>query len=156
MVRFFAVGQEAIGVIAIGQQATGIIAVGQLATGVIAIGQLARGVIVVGQMAVGLVALGQLAVGVAWAAGMVGVGGSSGGLLVLAPFGKVSFASMRRLRPKFVPRRPFRAWMLLPFIAACGIWIFAATIPLVHEVGRDAGIFKEATPTTVPGPKVLR
>ena len=154
--RFFAVGQEAIGVIAIGQQATGIVAVGQLATGVIAVGQLARGVIVVGQLAVGLVALGQLAVGVAWAAGMVGIGGSSGGLLVLAPFGKVSFASMRRLRPKFVPRRPFRAWMVLPFIAACGVWVSAAAIPLAHELGRVGGIFKEATPTTVPGPNVLR
>ena len=62
--RFFAVGQEAIGVIAIGQQATGIIAVGQLATGVIAVGQLARGVIVIGQWAVGLVALGQLYVSI--------------------------------------------------------------------------------------------
>ena len=94
--------------IAFGQKATGIVAVGQLATGVIAIGQLARGVIVVGQMAVGFVALGQLAVGVAWVAGMIGVGGTSGGILVVAPFGNVSLASMWKMRPKFVRRRPFR------------------------------------------------
>lgn len=82
--RWFDVGQEAEGVIAIGQQATGVIAIGQLALGVVAIGQLARGVIVIGQLGIGVVTVGQLPLGVVWSAGMVGVGGTSPGWLVLS------------------------------------------------------------------------
>lgn len=81
--RWFDVGVEAEGVIAIGQRATGVIAIGQVALGVVAIGQLARGFLVVGQLGIGLVTLGQLSAGVVWSAGMVGVGGTSPGWLVL-------------------------------------------------------------------------
>lgn len=81
--RWFDVGVEAKGVIAIGQHATGVIAIGQVALGVVAVGQLARGVVVVGQLGAGLVTIGQLSLGVAWNAGMVGVGGTSPGWLVL-------------------------------------------------------------------------
>ena len=145
--------------IAFGQKATGIVAVGQLATGVIAIGRLARRVIVVGQMADGFVALGQLAVGVAWVAGMIGVGGTSGGILVVAPFGNVSLASMWKMRPKFVRRRPFRLWMVVPFLAGTALRVAVAALPLAHDLFRDGGILKGPTPsvpTTVPGPTMLR
>lgn len=74
-IKWFAVGQEAVGVIAVGQVATGVIAIGQGATGVIAIGQLARGIFVVGQLAYGVVAIGQLGIGVGLVGGMVGIGG---------------------------------------------------------------------------------
>ena len=141
--------------IAVGQQATGIVAVGQLATGVIAIGQLARGVIVVGQLAVGVVALGQLAVGVGWAAGLVGAGGTSGGLFVVAPFGDVSLRSMATLRPK-LRRRPLRLWALAPWIAAIALWVFAAALPLADELTRPGGILQDPVSTTVPVPPVLR
>lgn len=73
-IKWFSVGQEAVGVIAIGQLATGVVAFGQVATGVIAVGQLARGVIVVGQLAYGVVAIGQLGIGVGVVGGMIGVG----------------------------------------------------------------------------------
>jgi hypothetical protein len=77
-VRWFAFGEEAVGVIAIGQVATGVVAIGQIATGVVAVGQLARGVFVVGQLAFGVVSFGQLSLGLAWAGGMVGLGGRAG------------------------------------------------------------------------------
>lgn len=98
MIRWFAFGQHATGVIAIGQEAVGVIAIGQLATGVVAVGQLARGVVVVGQLAVGVVAIGQLGIGVAWAAGMVGIGGRAGFGWILPLF----------------PRRPATATATLP------------------------------------------
>jgi hypothetical protein len=91
----FAVGQFAHGFIAVGQVASGFIAIGQEATGVIAIGQLARGFVAIGQLAVGVFAIGMGAVGVAWASGMVGVGGTSGpGLVLYGLFGR---ARMRQL-----------------------------------------------------------
>ena len=73
------------------------------ATGIIAVEQLARGIFAIGPLSLGVVALGHLATGVRWGAGMVDVGGTSGGLLVLAPFGKGSFSSIRRLRPELLP-----------------------------------------------------
>jgi hypothetical protein len=88
----FAVGQFAHGFVAVGQVASGFIAIGQEATGVIAIGQLARGFVAVGQLAVGVFAIGMGAVGVAWASGMVGVGGTSGpGLVLYGLFGRFRF-----------------------------------------------------------------
>ncbi len=85
--QFFAVGQEAHGVIAIGQMATGVVAIGQMATGVIAVGQVARGVVAVGMLAFGLVSFGMISVGLIFAAGMLGAGGRSGpgGILPLVP-----------------------------------------------------------------------
>jgi len=83
VITWFDVGEDARGVVAIGAQATGVIAIGQVATGFVAIGQLARGVIVVGQLAAGVVTIGQLSFGVGWNAGMLGVGGTSPGWLVL-------------------------------------------------------------------------
>jgi hypothetical protein len=85
--QFFAVGQEAHGVIAIGQMATGVIAIGQVATGVIAIGQVARGVVAVGMLAFGLVSLGMVSVGLIFAAGILGAGGRAGpgGIIPLVP-----------------------------------------------------------------------
>lgn len=43
-----------------------------------------RGVIVIGQLGIGVVTVGQLPLGVVWSAGMVGVGGTSPGWLVLS------------------------------------------------------------------------
>lgn len=77
-IQFFAVGQEATGVIAIGQMATGVVAIGQMATGVIAIGQLSRGVVAVGMLSVGLVSVGMLSFGLVYCIGMLGAGGMRG------------------------------------------------------------------------------
>lgn len=82
-IQFFAVGQEATGVIAVGQLATGFIAIGQGATGVIAIGQMARGVVAVGMLSVGIVSVGMLSFGLAYSVGMIGAGGKGGGGLIL-------------------------------------------------------------------------
>jgi hypothetical protein len=87
MIKWLDVGVEAEGFVAVGQHAVGVIAIGQVATGVVAIGQLARGVIVVGQLAAGIIVLGQLSLGVAWSAGMVGIGATSPGWLVLPLLG---------------------------------------------------------------------
>lgn len=81
-IQFFAVGQEATGVIAVGQMATGVIAIGQMATGFIAIGQLARGVVAVGMLSVGVVSVGMLSGGLAYSVGMIGVGGTGKGAIV--------------------------------------------------------------------------
>ena len=142
--RFFAVGQDAVGVIAIGQQATGVIAIGQLATGVVAIGQLARGVVVFGQLAVGIVSVGMLSLGVAWCVGMVGVGATSGGGLVASPLGVVPFSAIRRLRPHFRPSLRHRPLLWLPVIAIAALWFFAVDRPLVHELTRAGGILHDA------------
>lgn len=82
-IQFFAVGQEATGVIAVGQMATGVVAIGQGATGFIAIGQMARGVIAVGMLSVGIVSVGMLSFGLAYSVGMIGAGGKNGGGLIL-------------------------------------------------------------------------
>jgi hypothetical protein len=66
------------GFFAIGQEAVGVIAFGQLALGVVAIGQLARGVFAVGQLAVGVFAAGQGAVGLWHGSGMVAIAGQRG------------------------------------------------------------------------------
>ncbi len=71
------------GFFAIGQEAVGVIAIGQTALGVFALGQQARGVIAIGQMAIGVVALGQLSIGALWSTGMVGLAGPYGYGLVL-------------------------------------------------------------------------
>ncbi len=155
--RWFAVGEEATGVIAIGQQATGVIAIGQLATGVIAIGQLARGVIVVGQLALGVVCIGQLAVGVAWAGGMLGIGGTTPGLFVLAPFGRVPLGSVLRLRPQLPDRSQLRIWKLVPWLLGVALWVTLAGRPLLDDLRRTDGILGDDVPaTTVPERRVLR
>ena len=88
-VKFFDVGLDAHGFVAIGQQATGFLAIGQLALGVIAIGQLARGIIAIGQVTAGVVAIGQVGLGIVYGAGMLGIGGTAGGLIPLAAFGRI-------------------------------------------------------------------
>lgn len=87
--KLFDVGVEARGWVAIGQHATGFLAIGQLALGVVAIGQLSRGIIAIGQVCVGVVAIGQVGVGLGYGAGMLGVGGTAGGLVPLAAFGRI-------------------------------------------------------------------
>jgi hypothetical protein len=82
-IQFFAVGQEATGVIAVGQMATGVIAIGQMATGVIAIGQLSRGVVAIGMLSVGLVSVGMLSFGLVYCVGMLGAGGMRGAGFVI-------------------------------------------------------------------------
>lgn len=144
--RFIAVGQQSVGVFAFGQEATGIVAVGQLATGVIAIGQLARGVIVIGQLAIGLVSFGQLVIGPVWATGMLGIGGTTGGLIVAAPFGRVPLRSVVRLRPKRTPRPDVPMWMRLLLLLALAAWVVAAGLPLLHELTRVGGILRSAKP----------
>jgi hypothetical protein len=84
--RFFDIGQEAVGFIAIGQFATGVFAFGQVAVGFVAVGQMASGVFTVGQGAVGLVSVGMGGVGIYWTGAMIGIGGSGfGGVVPLAP-----------------------------------------------------------------------
>ena len=119
--------------------------------------QLARGIFAIGPLSLGVVALGHLATGVRWGAGMVDVGGTSGGLLVLAPFGKGSFSSIRRLRPELLPvtRSGDGTFSHSSPCAPCG---WSRWPSLAHEVTRNGGILKDPTvvPTTVSGPKVLR
>lgn len=147
----FAFGQEATGFFAFGQRATGFVAIGQVATGVVAVGQLARGGIVVGQLAIGLVAIGQLAIGVFWAAGMIGIGGTSGFGLVYGLFGRLRLASLatsrrrlwNRLRriPEDSPPRsptPTRLWPSALAYAGtallAGVWWFAAGQAIVNPI----------------------
>lgn len=73
-IKWFDVGEQAVGVIAIGQFATGFLAFGQVATGVVAVGQLARGVVVVGQLAYGAAVVAQLGVSLGIVGGMIGLG----------------------------------------------------------------------------------
>lgn len=154
--RVFAAGQSPTGIIAIGQVPTGIIAIGQGATGVIAIGQLARGVVAVGQLALGVVAFGQLAVGLAWGGGMLAFGGLEGPtMLGLGAFGRLRLRSLRRLRLRegeYRLRGGRGRWIVH------GLWLgvlvlvwFAALDPLLHDITREGGIFRDA-----PGPRVLR
>ncbi len=73
------------GFFAIAQEANGVIALGQVAVGVIAVGQLAIGGVAIGQLGFGLVGAGQLGIGV-YAAGGLGIGGRGvGGILKLVP-----------------------------------------------------------------------
>ena len=147
--RVISFGAEANGFIAIGQLATGVIAIGQLATGVVAIGQLSRGVFAVGQLSVGVVSLGQLSAGLAWAGGMVGIGGTAGPGLVLGLLGRL------RLRPRvqFERARPHRTLsIVLRAFVGVGlvalVW-FVALGPLLHELTRVGGVFRSP-------PRVLR
>jgi ABC-type transport system involved in cytochrome c biogenesis permease subunit len=93
-VKIFDAGLEAHGFIAVGQFATGVIAFGQVATGVVAVGQLARGVFTFGQVSIGVFAVGQVAIGVAYAAGMLGFGSLTGGLLAIPAFGRLPLRSL--------------------------------------------------------------
>lgn len=154
-VRLFAAGTDAVGVIAVGQQATGVIAIGQLATGVVAVGQLARGVVVVGQLAVGVAALGQLAAGPGWAAGMVGVGGTGGPILVLPLFGTFSPRRFLKRSPDAYqppPKRGRRAVAVrVAVLAALGaLWWWVAGAPLLDELTRVGGILREPPPPPRP------
>ena len=133
-IKWFDVGQEAVGFVAIGQIATGVIAVGQGATGFIAIGQLARGVFVVGQLAYGVVAIGQLAVGVALTGGMVGVGARKwfGWILALLP---------RRSRPQ--PQPSVSWWRRLVLAAVCAGFWFVVALPLWNGWFGPGGVFSQ-------------
>lgn len=138
--RWFAFGQEAVGVIAIGQMATGVIAIGQFATGVIAVGQLARGGIVVGQLSLGLASVGQLSGGVAWCTAMLGVGGfSAHGFLT---------PQLLHLRAPVAPARfpRFGVGRVLVFLALVAFWWFAAGLPLWGELAGPGGVFDPPRP----------
>jgi hypothetical protein len=133
----FAFGQFAHGFIAFGQVSSGFIAIGQGATGVIAIGQLARGFIAVGQLAIGVFAIGMGAVGVAWASGMVGIGGTSGpSLLVYGLFGPARLGQWPRRLLALVRGEPWdttarapasnRVVALIVLAAVAALWWFVA------------------------------
>ena len=128
-VKWFAVGQEAVGVIAIGQLATGVIAIGQRATGVVAIGQLARGVFVVGQLAYGVVAIGQLGIGVGVVGGMIGVGGRKW-------FGWTFGLYDRRAHPRSL-------WRHVIMLAVVAGFCFIVAVPLWNGLFADAGAFNQ-------------
>jgi hypothetical protein len=133
-VRWFDFGAEATGVIAIGQFATGVIAIGQVATGVVAVGQLARGGIVLGQLAFGVVSVGQLTAGLAWAAGMVGIGGRAGFGLVLPVFPRRASALPPDGGEVSAEWRPTRSrvavWRIALFAALLVAYWFAVLTPL--------------------------
>ncbi|MBV8691679.1 MAG: hypothetical protein JOZ37_17505 [Actinobacteria bacterium] len=152
--RVIDVGAQPVGLIAIGANATGVIAVGQLSTGVVAIGQLARGGIVIGQLSIGVVAVGQLAVGVGWAAGMVGLGGTSGPGLIFGAFGRLFltrlFGRGTGSALEDAPGSPYRmavAAITVGFLVA--LWWIAAGASLWHDLTRTGGIL-------VSPPHVLR
>jgi hypothetical protein len=134
-VKFFDVGVEAYGWIAIGQHATGFIAIGQLALGVVAIGQLARGLVAFGQVCVGGVAIGQVGVGLAYGAGMIGLGGTAGGMVPLAAFGRIP------LRQVFTGSMSdvdiawtVRPWKVLVMLVVAAIVVPVTLIPLWERV----------------------
>jgi hypothetical protein len=109
---------------------------------VIAIGQLSRGVFAVGQLAVGVVTIGQLSAGLAWAGGMVGVGGTSGPGLVLGLLGRL------RLRPRLrfeAARNRSALSVVLRSLVGVGVlalvW-FVALGPLLHELTKVGGVFR--------------
>ncbi len=139
---------QPVAVIAVGVAPTGVIAIGQLATGVIAVGQLARGVIVVGQLAIGIVTFGQLSLGFAWAGGQLATGAVEGPSQVgVGAFGKLGFSDLTHGR-----WARFTAWRLVgvrrwaaPLImigVGCLVW-FVALDPLLHELTKVGGVFRE-------------
>lgn len=133
--KFFDVGAEAYGWIAIGQQATGFIAIGQLALGVVAIGQLARGLVAIGQVCVGGVAIGQLGVGLAYGAGMLGLGGTAGGMVPLAAFGRIPLrqvltGSMADIDIAW----SVRPWKLVVMVVVAAIVVPVTIVPLWEHV----------------------
>ena len=143
--KLFAVGTEAVGVIAIGQSATGVIAIGQLAFGVVAIASWARGVVVVGQLTVGVVCLGQLAVGLGWSAGMLGIAPVTPGWPSSpALLGRLSLGDLVRGRWRAVERRPVRVWAVALSVVVAALVIAVTLVPLVHELTRVGGVFREA------------
>lgn len=133
--KFFDVGVEAFGWIAIGQHATGSIAIGQLALGVVAIGQLARGLVAFGQVCVGGVAIGQVGVGLAYGAGMIGLGGTAGGMVPLAAFGRIPLRQVLTGRPFDIEIAwGVRRWKVLVMIAVAAIVIPVTLLPLWERV----------------------
>ena len=147
--RAISFGAEAKGIIAIGQLATGVIAIGQLATGVVAIGQLSRGVFAVGQLSLGVVAFGQLSAGLAWAGGMLGVGGTAGPGVVFGLLGRLRVRPQWRFEPTDSRRTTsvvFRTFVGAALLAL--VW-FVALGPLLHELTRVGGVFRSP-------PRVLR
>lgn len=140
--RLFDAGLEATGVIAVGQIATGVVAVGQLATGVIAVGQVARGVIAVGQLSLGVAAAGQIGAGILYGAGMVGIGAFGGGLIPLAPWGRVSLRSgLGRLRGANALRTRPSLHLLAVWAVAVGMVALAALVPLWESLFDRGGLF---------------
>ncbi len=133
-IKWFDVGQEAVGVIAIGQIATGVIAIGQAATGFVAVGQLARGVLVVGQLANGIVTIGQLAVGVAKVGGMFGIGADKwfGWVLPLAPARSHAWPE---------PQQRWSWWRVLLLLATVVGFCYVVALPLWEAWFAAGGVF---------------
>jgi hypothetical protein len=125
-VKFFDVGVEAYGWIAVGQHATGFIAIGQLALGVVAVGQVARGLFAFGQVCVGGIAIGQLGVGLAYGAGMLGLGGTAGGMVPLAAFGRIPLRQVVAGRMSDIDI----AWAVRPWKAVVLIVVGAIVVPV--------------------------
>jgi hypothetical protein len=144
--RWFAVGQEPVGVIALGQIPTGVVAIGQGATGVVAVGQLARGVIAVGQLAIGVFAFGQLAVGAAWAGGMLALGGTHGiSMLGYGPLGR--WIPWRREFEIPVPGGPGRFVLRVLLVAALtAAVLLAVVLPLADALFGSGGVFDRPDP----------
>lgn len=133
--KFFDVGVEAYGWIAVGQQATGFIAIGQLALGVVAIGQLARGLVTIGQVSVGGVAIGQLGIGLAYGAGMLGLGGTAGGLFPLAAFGRIPLRQVLTGSLFDVDITwTVRPWKVAVMVVVAAIVVPVALVPLWDQV----------------------
>lgn len=133
--KYFDVGVEAYGWIAIGQRATGFIAIGQLALGVVAIGQLARGLITFGQVCVGGVAIGQVGLGFAYGAGMIGIGGTAGGWIPLAAFGRIPLRQVVSGRMTDITVSwDVRPWKVVVMAVVSVVALAVAVIPLWDQV----------------------
>ena len=147
--RWFAVGQEPVGVIALGQVPTGVVAIGQGATGVVAIGQLARGVVAVGQLAIGVFAFGQLAVGVAWAGGMLAVGGTHGvSMLGYGPLGH--WIPWRRRYQITPPTSPGTFALRVLLVAGLTVTVLLVVVlPLADALFGAGGILRPLPPGPV-------
>ncbi len=153
LVRLFQAGTEPVAVIAIGAKATGVIAIGPYANGVLAIGQLAVGVVAIGQLSLGLLTIGQVAFSPVWAFGQLVVAPLSGGaMLPIAPLGKVPISSVFKRRPKYVEGERSKWRTLFGGVLACcaaAAWWFLAAAPLLDEMTRVGGMFRDA-------PRVLK
>ena len=148
-VRWFAVGQEANGVIALGQFATGVIAIGQIATGVIAIGQVARGVVAVGQLALGVVTFAMVSAAVLWAGGMVGIAARAGLGFVLGLLPQANAQvedGPSEFDPHAAPQASLSLWKVALLAALAVGWWFAAAMPLYDALTAPGGALNYERP----------
>lgn len=121
-----------------------VFAFGQEATGIIAIGQIARGVIAIGQLALGVIATGQLGVGALYGAGMLGLGTFGGGLITVPLVGVVRLHDVWRARFRLTGQRvAIRPWRIAFFLVVFALVVIGAPSPLYQALYGVGGVLFE-------------